>query len=190
MIAESLKPLARPIESLKVLPDNPRKGIVEALKTSYERFGQLKPIVALEDGTVIAGNHQLLAARELGWEEIAVNVVAMDSIEAKAFALADNRIGDLGTYDDEYLVAMLREVAIDPELLQATGYDEGDLDALLELMKPPDLDDLADIIGEPTAEDELRRVVLMIPPDLEEALLAELSRIGSHKAAVELWLGL
>jgi len=135
-IAADLLGLATPIDGLRTMPGNPRKGDVEAVKRSYARFGQRKPIVALPDGTVIAGNHQLLAARALGWKEIAVVRVDDDDQTAKAFALADNRTADLGTYDDAALAALLAEVATDPELLLATGYDMdalADLDAALDL---------------------------------------------------------
>jgi ParB-like chromosome segregation protein Spo0J len=132
MIHDDLKHLARPVDDLKLLPGNPRKGDVEAVKRSYERFGQRKPIVALPDGTVIAGNHQLLAARALGWEEIAVVTSDDDEQTAKAFALADNRTSDLGTYDTDALAEMLMEISSDLDLLYDTGYDEKFLEALLK----------------------------------------------------------
>jgi ParB-like chromosome segregation protein Spo0J len=190
MIVEQLQPLAYPLKKLKLLPGNPRKGDVEAVKRSYERFGQRKPIVAHRDGTIEAGNHQFLAAKALGWTEIAVVFVDDDDQTAKAFALADNRTSDLGTYDSEALAELLADVAVDSDLLLATGYDEADLEALMSLIEPPDLDELAEEIGEPTEEDALERVVLKLPEDLAEALRSEISRIGSHAQAVELWLNL
>jgi len=144
MIVEQLQGLAHPLKKLKLLPGNPRKGDVEAVKRSYERFGQRKPIVALPDGTVIAGNHQFLAAKALGWTEMAVVFVNDDDQTAKAFALADNRTSDLGTYDSDALAELLADVAVDPELLLATGYTQADLDALIgeieELDPTPDED--------------------------------------------------
>lgn len=131
MIVDALKQLAVPIGDLKLLSGNPRKGDVEAVKKSYARFGQRKPIVARKDGTVIAGNHQLLAARSLGWNEIAVVFVDDDDATAKAFALADNRVSDLGTYDDVALAQMLEDVARSDDGLLGTGYSMQDLDMLL-----------------------------------------------------------
>ena len=122
MIAPDLQPLAQPIDTLHTLEGNPRRGDVEAVARSYDQFGQRKPIVARRDGTVIAGNHQLLAARLLGWPEIAVVYVDDDDLTAKAYALADNRVGDLGGYDSFDLEQMLSEVSVDPSLLEATGY--------------------------------------------------------------------
>ncbi len=73
-IHESLKPLAVDINSLEQLEGNPRKGDIDAIAASYQEFGQVKPIVARknDDGTmtVIAGNHQLQAAKRLGWDKI------------------------------------------------------------------------------------------------------------------------
>lgn len=134
MIADDLKPLAVDITRLQTLDGNPRRGDVTAVKRSYHQFGQRKPIVALRDGTVIAGNHQLLAARELGWAEIAVVWVDDDARTAKAFALADNRVAELGTYDNYDLAEMLQEVALDPMLLEATGYLPHDVEELLTNM--------------------------------------------------------
>lgn len=131
-IADDLTTLAYPIEKLKHLDGNPRKGNVEAVKKSYEKFGQRKPIVATKDGEVISGNHQLAAARELGWNKIAVVFTDDDELTAKAFALADNRTADLGTYDDDLLADMLGSVSSDLELLEATSFDEKDLMALIK----------------------------------------------------------
>jgi len=124
VIAPDLQSLAQPIDTLHLLDGNPRRGNVEAVARSYDQFGQRKPFVARRDGTVIAGNHQLLAARSLGWTELAVVYVDGGDPLASAYALADNRIGDLGTYDETDLRLMLEEVAGDLDLLLATGYDE------------------------------------------------------------------
>lgn len=133
-IHPDLASLAYPVAQLEELPGNPRKGDVPAIVRSYQMFGQRKPIVARkqgEGGIVLAGNHQLKAARELGWDQIAVVWVDDDDITAAAFSLADNRTGELGTYDDELLALMVGNVASDLELLAATGYSEKDVAALL-----------------------------------------------------------
>ena len=48
-IDDSIIELATPIEALKPLERNPRQGDVAAIKASYSQFGQIKPIVAVED---------------------------------------------------------------------------------------------------------------------------------------------
>lgn len=132
-IAPALRDLAVPVRSLKPMPGNPRRGDVDAVASSYARFGQRKPIVARRDGTVIAGNHQLLAARKLKWKEIAVVTVDDDDETAAAFALADNRVSDLGGYDDGDLARLLASVAD----LDGTGYTTDDLNALLADLAAP-----------------------------------------------------
>jgi hypothetical protein len=104
---------------------------VDAVVRSLAAFGQQKPIVVRRaDHVVVAGNHTLAAARELGWDTLAVSWVDMDDITAKAYALADNRTADLGGYDDAALVAMLTDVQMDPELFGATGFSQDDYDEL------------------------------------------------------------
>jgi site-specific DNA-methyltransferase (adenine-specific) len=126
-IHDSLLSLSVDINKLSFLEKNPRQGDIEAVAKSYEQFGQRKPIVATKDNVVIAGNHQLAAARSLGWDSIAVLYVDDDEITAKAFALADNRTAELGTYDDDLLADLLSEVSSVPELMDSTGFSEDDL---------------------------------------------------------------
>jgi hypothetical protein len=129
-ISPDLLGLAYPIGKLKALPGNPRKGDDKVVANSYKKFGQQKPIVARkedegsETGIVIAGNTQLRAARALGWTHIAVTWVNdWDDNTAAAFALADNRTSDVGSYDEDKLMDMLETISDDDDLLLASGYD-------------------------------------------------------------------
>lgn len=136
-IAEGLRPLAVPIDRLKLLPGNPRVGDVDAIARSLKKFGQRKPVVAHRDGTVLAGNHTLQAAHKLQWAYLAVVWVDDDARTAKAFAAADNHTGDLGHYDEELLAELLADVRVDDELWAATSYTDGDL---AKLLAGPDMD--------------------------------------------------
>jgi len=128
-IADNLQNLAVDIDLLRPLENNARRGNVDAIMASYSKFGQVKPIVAIADDagdlTVIAGNHQLEAAKRLGWQQIAVSVVDLDNDDALAFALADNRISDLGTTDNEILYELLTDVIGDDEnFFEVLGWDD------------------------------------------------------------------
>lgn len=128
-IADNIQSLAVDIELLQPLENNSRRGDVDAIMASYSKFGQVKPIVAVSDAdgklTVIAGNHQLEAAKRLGWQEIAVSVVDLSTEDALAFALADNRIADLGTTDTDLLYEMLSDVmGFDEDFFDALGWDD------------------------------------------------------------------
>lgn len=126
-INESIIELATPIDQLKHLDGNPRRGDVDAIAKSYDKFGQRKPIVATKDGTVISGNHQLESAKNLGWSHIAVVFTDDDELTAKAFAIADNRTSELGTIDQDFLADMLSSLESDPTILDAISYTEQEL---------------------------------------------------------------
>ena len=114
-IAETLEQYATPVDDLTVLPGNPGQGDVGAISESLIRFGQLKPIITNDDGVIIAGNHTFMAAVALGWTHVAAVVPAhLDAEELAAFALADNRLSDLASYDDNALMEALGE--LDAEL--------------------------------------------------------------------------
>ncbi len=123
------------VSALTLDPENARKHDrrnLDAIKLSLERFGQQKPIVIDPAGMVIAGNGTLEAAIELGWTKIDVVQTELTGEQARAFALADNRTGELSTWDEERLVDilhMLNETGGD-ELVQAAGFSTEDIEQL------------------------------------------------------------
>lgn len=126
---ESLADMLVPIDSLMPLENNPRIGNVDAIAASYDEFGQVKPIVIREneDGkaTIIAGNHQVQAAKKLGWTHIAAVPLDADDKRAVAFALADNRTMELGHTDPTKAVEMITEVVADyGDLMEGLGWDD------------------------------------------------------------------
>ena len=131
-IHESLLSLAVDIDMLFPLDNNPRRGNVEAIMSSYAEFGQIKPIVVRPNGdgtsTVIAGNHQFEAAKRLGWDKIAAVEYDVDDKRAIAFALADNRTMELGYTEPELLNDFVLEISdYYPELMDGLGWDEFDI---------------------------------------------------------------
>jgi DNA modification methylase len=165
LIADQLEALKVPISSLKPLEGNPRKGDVKAVARSLKRFGQRKPIVVDSEGTVLAGNHTLAAALELGWTEIAAVAFADDPATGRAFALADNRTAELGSYDAQALAAMVAEVhAADPSLLMEASFEESEVSALL-----------ASLNGHGESEDVPER------PTEPETRLGDLYLLGAHR---------
>jgi DNA modification methylase len=148
MIQNDLLQLAHSITELQLLPGNPRRGDIEAVKRSLEAFGQRKPIVVRRsDNVVIAGNHTLQAAQALGWDEIAVVWVDDDEVTSKAFALADNRTAELGDYDEEALADLINDVgSLNPGLLESSGWDDKAVQELLDRVEqielPSDVDEV------------------------------------------------
>jgi hypothetical protein len=130
-IAAPLMDWATPVDRLRTHPENPRRGNLEVIAESLTRFGQLRPILALPDGTIIAGNHTYRAATELlHWTHVAALHVALDENESRAYLLADNRTSELGTMDQERLAELLGHVVAGGGGLGGTGYDDDFVDNL------------------------------------------------------------
>jgi hypothetical protein len=167
-IPATLAPLTVPIDGLVPYGKNPRRSNLDLIVDSLQRHGQYRPIV-VRTGTfeVLAGNHTLAAAKELGWPEIAATFIDVSDDEAARIVLVDNRATDLGGYDNALLLDLLSELAQSEAQLLGTGYDPDDLDALAHLWgQPPDLDALADETGGVTDADRLARLVLDVTPEL------------------------
>lgn len=140
-IVEQLRVLAVPVDNLTPDPENARRGDVAAIRRSLNVFGQRKPIVAKRTGgdaqgrptgVIIAGNHTYLAAVDLGWTEVAAVFTDDDAMTARAYALADNRTGELASWDDETLTAHLRELNVSDFDMSALGWADADLAALID----------------------------------------------------------
>jgi hypothetical protein len=113
---------------LKLYRNNPRKGNVDLIAESLERYGQYKPItVNANSGEILAGNHTFQAAEKLGWSYIDVVYVHVDDTTAAKIVAMDNRTTDSGSYDNEQLAKLLEAL---PEL-DGTGYTFEEYDSLL-----------------------------------------------------------
>jgi len=114
------------VADLHVFYANPRRGRVDVIAESLSELGQYRPIV-VNEGTmtgrpfeVLAGNHTLLAARELGWTEIDAFMVDVDDDDAAKIVTVDNRSNDLAQYDEAALAELL---ALLPDL-RGTGWTD------------------------------------------------------------------
>jgi DNA modification methylase len=122
-----------PMTKLRLDPNNARKHDaknIDAIAKSLARFGQRKPIVVVGDGTIVAGNGTVQAAKQLGWTEMVIARIPWrwTPEEIKAYALADNRTAELAEWDSTILADQLLE-------LDAVGWDVSDLG--FEALQPP-----------------------------------------------------
>lgn len=126
------------ISDLSTYHKNPRRGDVDAIAESLKARGQYRPIVvnigthASHDYEILAGNHTYLAAKKLGWKTIQATTVDVDDDQAAQIVLADNRLADLGSYDDETLSALLSDVSS----LDGLGWSQNDVDELAAALEP------------------------------------------------------
>lgn len=103
----------KPIGEIHPYEKNPRFNdeAVEKVANSIKRFGWKVPLVVSADGEIIAGHTRYKAAVIMGMESVPC-VVASDLSEAKAkaFRLADNKTGEIASWDWELLDAELAEL--------------------------------------------------------------------------------
>ncbi len=128
-----------PLASLVEDPANARKHApknLEAIKGSLTKFGQQKLIVVGQNNVVIAGNGTLRAARALGWDTIDINRSELEGTEAMAFALADNRSGELAEWDAAILGETLQGLLDVDFDVGSIGFDLDDLAAMLPSEEP------------------------------------------------------
>ena len=116
-----------PASDLQRHPRNPRRGVIPTIVESIKTNGWYGTVIAQRStGYVLAGNHRLQAAVQLGIELIPVTWLDVDDAQATRILLADNRTSDLATFDDAALATLLREIATEGPLL-GTGYTLDDL---------------------------------------------------------------
>lgn len=93
--------------------NNPRNNdeAVNAVASSIKNFGFKVPIVVDSNNEIINGHTRLKAAKKLGLETVPV-IVADDLTpeQVKAFRLADNKVGEIATWDEELLAIELEEL--------------------------------------------------------------------------------
>lgn len=116
---------------------NPRVNdeAVGPVARSIEALGFGAPIVArAADHRIIAGHTRWKAAIQLGLDSVPVRLMDVTEEQADQLALADNRLGEIATWDEEGLAEVLR--GFDPEAVQGLGWDEDEMAALLALGQP------------------------------------------------------
>lgn len=168
-IHDELRDLSVPLDQLHPYHRNARQGDTILLAESLREHGQFRPIVVNKGSKtgrpdeILAGNHTYLAAKSLGWKQLAATWVDVDDSTAARIVLVDNRSTDVATYDDRLLAELLQDM--DGDLL-GTGYTEDDLLDLVNRIEAPDLDALGAQFGEPTDEDTLEKISIQVPVDV------------------------
>lgn len=105
---------------------------IAQIAASIAEFGFVNPILTGADGVLVAGHGRLAAARKLGLPT--VPVVVLDHLtptQRRALVLADNRLAELSTWDNDLLRIELEALQDDGFDLDLTGFDA---DALAELL--------------------------------------------------------
>ncbi|MEM9111445.1 MAG: DNA methyltransferase [Planctomycetota bacterium] len=157
-------------------PDNPRRHPrkqVKQIAKSIETFGFRFPVMVDGQSRLIAGHGRIEAAKLLGLTEVpAVRADDLTEAQARALMLADNRLTEIGDWDERLLgqnLKILSDLELDFDL-EVTGFEYGDIEqriAELEVVEDEEADTADDI------------------PDVDEVPIAcqtgDIWRLGGHR---------
>ncbi len=156
----------RPISELIPYARNARvhsEEQIQDLRASLREFGFVAPVLIDAQGNIICGHGRVMAAKAEGMTEVpCVLVEHLTDTQRRAYILADNRLAEQATWDDEMVnleLQALREAGFDFEL---TGFDESDII----------LDESADV-----QEDDY---VPALPPQ-PKAKRGQIYQLGQHR---------
>lgn len=144
-----------PIEKLKPRHRNPRTHSaeqVEQIAASMREWGWTNPILAEEDGTIIAGHGRYLGGKANGYPEAPVMVARGWSPEQiRAYVIADNKLALNAGWDEELLADELQALTDADFQMDLVGFSDEELRSLMEEPEPPPNDDGRDEVPEQSA---------------------------------------
>ena len=106
---------------------------VAQLAASIKEFGWTNPILVDGDKGVIAGHGRLLAARKLGYDKVPViELKNMTEAQKKAYIIADNKLALNAGWDTAMLTIEMQELEDEGFDLTLLGFDDKELNALLQ----------------------------------------------------------
>ncbi|WFD52891.1 methyltransferase [Lactobacillus phage CR191] len=138
----ALEVISKSIDEITPYINNPRNNdqAVDAVANSIKEFGWQQPIVVDKNMVIIVGHTRYKAAKKLNLDKVPVVVAAnLTDEQAKAYRLADNKVGELADWNDDLLSDEL--AGIDDIDMSDFGFDELDDHAELEDAKDDDFDE-------------------------------------------------
>jgi DNA modification methylase len=166
-----------PIDSIKPNPRNAKEHSeyqIALLAENMREFGVTQPILIDETNTILAGHARLAAERRIGLKEVPViRLTDLSPQQKRVVALADNKLPELGRWNEETLRLELKELTVDTGDLtfdySLTGFDTVEIDEILG-------DDAA--VARPDPADQ------MLPLVESEAVVTEVGDLwvcGDHR---------
>ena len=125
--------------------EHPEKQL-RAIQRSMEEFGWTNPILAIKhenENLVIAGHARLKTAKFIGIRTAPVIFLDLPYEEAIAYNLADNKLAEMAEWKNEVLAVLLRE--IDDDLLDATGFEEDEIQSIFDEIREVDEDKIPEV---------------------------------------------
>jgi DNA modification methylase len=109
---------------------------VAQIAASIKEFGWTNPILVDGEKGIIAGHGRLMAARKLGMTQVPViELKGMTEAQKKAYVIADNKLAMNAGWDNDFLTLELKDLEAEGFDLALTGFDDKELDALLNVIE-------------------------------------------------------
>ncbi len=106
---------------------------ISKLMGGIKEFGFVNPILVGEDNVIIAGHGRLLAAQKLGMDKVPVIILKhLSDVQKRALVISDNRIADDGGWSEELLQLELADLDGLEFDLDVLGFDDEELENLLD----------------------------------------------------------
>ncbi len=150
MEAEKVRVVLTPLSEITEADRNVKDHDIGAIHESMNRFGFTSPLLMNEATKKLVAGHgrvEALRQKKQFGEKVPNNIEVSDNgdwlvpiirgvyfkneEEAQAYLLADNRLTELGGWNTTALVEELQKLA-ESSSLEGTGFDDADLNALME----------------------------------------------------------
>jgi len=163
------------IEALIPYERNPRHNdcAVDAVRISIERYGQQQPIIVDENGVIVVGHTRYKALNTIKEQHVWIQPAMkngrwLSEDECRAYRIADNKTGELATWDAAMLSVELDEIECDLDYLE--------FDEIGEIEANDPYEEFEDFPLDYTSENkkEIQKIILHIWEDSERDKLAEL----------------
>lgn len=119
------------INLLKEYENNPRynENAVDKVAESIKEFGFKVPIIIDKNNVIITGHTRLKAAQKLGLKKVPCLIADdLSPEQIKAFRLADNKVSEYATWDEEKLYNELLELKVVDFEIETFGFETNDID--------------------------------------------------------------
>ena len=125
-----------PIDSISPHPRNYRvhpSEQIEQIRASVRQFGQYREVVTSSDSVILCGHGVWEACKAEGHETVETHPMDFphDDPRAEKLLVADNELSKLAVDDEKALSSLLADIQRQEGGLRGTGYDDGELDAMI-----------------------------------------------------------
>lgn len=162
-----------PIASLTAYDKNPRRHPerqIVKLMASIRQFGFAIPVLVDVDRVIIAGHARIEAARRLNIASAPVLIAAdWSKAQVRAYRLADNRLAELASWDDELLAIELSAlIELDEMPIEVLGWETAEIDLITD--------------GDPKSSESIDPAdAIPEPPSVPVSRAGDLWLLGTHR---------